>query len=165
MKKLTVLFLVICLTGIMTGCGVKNKIEQKVGEKVAEKVLESAGGGDVDISEEGISFTDEEGKEVSFGGTKWPSDIDYLPEFDKGTILSVIKSSEGSVFIIVQEVKEADFLDYYEDIKEAYAENPYELTINSATTYTGTNGEGFAIQLTYSPEEETLSLGVEKTTE
>ncbi len=68
-------------------------------EEVAEQAAENAmGGGDVEINDDGVTITDEEGNEMAAGENvalpdSWPSEV---PPFEGGTLTVVTVSPDGS---------------------------------------------------------------------
>lgn len=155
MKKLLVIvMLVVSVSMLLAGCGAKQKME----DKIAEKVMESALGVDMDIDGEEITLEGEEGS-VTFGSSEWPdSDLaGRIPEFKDGKITSAI-SSEGYVFVIVEEVNEDDFKNYYEAIKSRYTEESYESKFEDTVSYSGKDSEGIAMIISYAVKDKTLSI-------
>lgn len=152
MKKLSVVLLLILLTcSLLTGCGVKEKIEQKVGEKIVEKVVEKAVGDEntkVDIDGGKITVKGKEGESVTFGAGEWP-DIDYIPEFKKGEIISAAKDGDGNVMIIMEKVDRKDFEDYKEIIKKDFPEAANEMEVDEYVFYEGRNSKGEFVSIQY----------------
>ena len=161
MKKVLVLALVILMTFSLAGCGVKDKIEQKVTEKVVEKVIESAAGDEnteVDLSEGKITFKGEDGGTVVFGGTQWPDDIDIIPEFTEGNVVSVIKDNESNAMIALDEVAQEDFEDYLADLKGVFTENVMEMNVDNVFAFSGQDSKGNFIQITYDFNGESVTI-------
>ena len=159
MKKILVLLLSILLVFSLTSCGVKEKVEQKVGEKITEKVIEGVAGDKdtkVDIKDGTITFKSEDG-EVTFGGTEWP-DIDIIPEFKEGNIVTVMHDGKNSAMIVLEEVDKDDFEDYWEEINGEFSENVYEINTGDIVSFTGENSEKFIVQLTYEIANKTLTI-------
>lgn len=78
-------------TPLVTSCG-------DVAQSVAEQAAEQAVGGNVDINDEGVTVTDDEGNEVAMGTDvalpdNWPAEI---PTLDGGTLSMVSVQSDGS---------------------------------------------------------------------
>jgi hypothetical protein len=89
MKKLAVI-LVVALMAVfaLSGCA---KAGEKLAEQVMEKVIEEAAEGeggsvDLDIGDEEIKITTDEGDEINIGGTDipdgWPSVVPVHPDID-----------------------------------------------------------------------------------
>lgn len=78
-------------TPVLAACG-------GVAEQAAEQAAEEALGGDVDITDEGVTVTDDEGNEVAMGENvslpdNWPAEI---PVYDGGTLQMVSVQADGS---------------------------------------------------------------------
>ena len=80
---------ILTVAGIATGCG---------GEQLAEQLGEQAIDGQVDIEDDSLSITDQEGNEFAVGeGTEipptWPSEV---PLYAGGTLVLVTSQSDGT---------------------------------------------------------------------
>ncbi len=161
MKKATVALLLILLTCTLTaGCGIKSKIEQKIGEKIVEKVVEGALSSEdakVDIDGGKITFKGKEGESITFGGGEWP-DVDYLPEFKKGQILTSTNDSKGNVMIVLEEVEQKDFEDYKTVIKKNFPEQTYDVQAEEYIIYEGKNSKGQKVVIQYYLEDKNLTI-------
>jgi hypothetical protein len=160
MKKILVSLLVILLVcSLLAGCGAKEKIEQKVGEKIVEKAVEKAVGGNADVDIDGgkVTVTDKEGKSLTIGGTEWPN-IDYIPEFKKGQIISATNDGEGNVMIIFQEVDRKDFEDYVESIKKGFPEETNEMQLEKYLLFEGKNSKGEKAMIQYFISDKSLTI-------
>ncbi|MCX6433149.1 MAG: hypothetical protein NTX29_10295, partial [Actinobacteria bacterium] len=78
-------------TPLLAACG-------GVAQSVAEKAAEQAVGGNVDITDDGVTVTDDQGNEVAMGTDvslpdTWPAEI---PVFDGGTLSMVSVQDDGS---------------------------------------------------------------------
>ncbi|HHU17635.1 MAG TPA: hypothetical protein GXZ70_05365 [Clostridiales bacterium] len=160
MKRLSVAFLVILLAcSLLVGCCTKEKIEQKVGEKLAEEAVEKILGdenAEVDIDGEKITVKGKEGETLSLGGAEWP-DIDYIPEFKQGRIISAAHDS-NSAMIILEEVDRKNFKDYLEDIKKVFTEENYEMQAEEYLLFEGKNTKGEKIVLQYFTNDNSLTI-------
>ncbi len=138
---------------LLTGCG-------KMEEKIAEKVIEQAVGNDADIDLDGdeVTIKTKEGN-VTFGSTQWPASelSKKIPEFKKGKIVSVM-NSEAYLMVIIEEVEEKDFMDYYEGIKGKFNKESYETKSEDMIAYMGKNEDGISIMASYSTEDSTVSI-------
>lgn len=154
MKKILILTAVAVALLMLVGCGAKQKMQDKITEKIIETTL----GANVDIDGEEVTVKGEDGS-VSFGSTEWPDNelANKIPRFKDGKITSAIKS-EGYLFIIIEEVNEKDFNNYYEQVKSAFTEEAYESTFEGSTSYSAMDKDETAIIISYSLEEETLSI-------
>ena len=168
MKKLPVALLVLLLTcSLLTGCGVKEKIEQKVGEKIAEEAVEKALGDkntDIDIDGDKITVKDKEGGTLTFGGGEWP-DIDFIPEFKQGKIISATHDSKGKAMIIMEEVDRKSFEDYRENIKKLFPEEPYEMHADDSLFYEGKNTKGERVSVQYFINDNSLIISGKRESE
>ena len=78
-------------TPMLASCG-------GIAENAAEQAAEAAVGGDVDINDEGVTVTDDEGNEMAIGEgvslpDTWPAEV---PAFDGGTLSMVTVQKDGS---------------------------------------------------------------------
>jgi|BioPla2DNA2_1021312.scaffolds.fasta_scaffold02629_6 hypothetical protein len=165
MKKFIVWILMVLIATSLIGCGTKNKIKEETEETIVEKVIEEAGGGDVDIDGETITIKGEDGQEMIFGNTDWPtSDLaKYIPEFKDGNIVTVMEMN-NSLLITLENVSEKDFTDYQDSIKNIFNENSYEMKSEGGVTYGADNGKEIGIMLLYVPDE-SFSISVQKLSE
>ncbi len=161
MTKFISALLAIVLTLALAGCGVKENLQKKAGEALAEKILGDAGV-DVDLDDDTVVIEGEDGQKITFSEDKWPTTdlAKKIPEYKDGKITSVMETSE-SVFIMLEEVSEDYFLDYLEEIKEMYPDDPYEVSGDSGITYVGGDGDGLNTMLIYETDYG-LSINVSK---
>lgn len=161
MKKIAVALLLILLACLLlAGCGIKSKIEQKIGEKIVEKVVEgalSSNDAKVDIDGGKITVKGKDGESVIFGGGEWP-DVDYLPEFKKGQILTSTNDSEGNVMIVFEKVEQKDFEDYLKSIKKAFPEETYDVQSEEYLLFEGKNSKGQKAILQYFTGDKSLTI-------
>lgn len=151
MKKIIGIFLIIALALSITSCGfIAGKITDKAAEAVAEGIIEENSSGDVDIESGKITIEGEDGEVSVIGETDWP-DTDFaknIPEFTQGNVAAVI-SSEGSLWITLDTVEEADATAYLETIKSTYTLEPYEMTYEGGFTFSAKNADGLTVSLQY----------------
>ncbi len=110
---------------LVVGAGACGKVSDKVGEKVAEKSIEGASGGDVDISDDGMSIKTKDGEFSSKAAKElpkgWPSDI--LPVADGFEIENVTesKTADGTMTIVstTGDASAAALIDSYVDAFES----------------------------------------------
>jgi hypothetical protein len=138
-KFLTRTAAALAMTGLLVvgagACGkVSDKVGEKVGEKVAEKSLESAGGGDVDISDDGMSIKTKDG-EYSSKATKdlpkgWPSDILAVADGFEIENVTESKTADGAMSIVSTKGKAdpGELVDFYVDALES---NDVEIAIQT----------------------------------
>lgn len=160
MKKILVLSLIMGLVFLLAGCGAKEKVEQKVGEKITEKIIEKAVGDEdtqVDIDGDTIKIKDADGDEVSLGGNEWP-EIDYLPEFKGGNMISAANDSEGKLMILLEKVEENDYKNYVEDINKDFTEDVTQMETDEFSLFEGRNGKGYRVAVQYFYEDKSLTI-------
>lgn len=160
MKKAGIVLVVTLLSFLVTGCGIKEKIEQKAAEKITEKVMEQAlSDGDTKVDIDGDTFTvkGENGASFTLGGTQWP-DIEYLPEFKKGQIISSTNDGEGNVMIIIEDVEQQDYQDYLEKIKKDFTEETNEMQVEEYLLFEGKNAAGAVVLVQYFKSDNSLSI-------
>ena len=168
MKRLFVaLLMILLICSLLAGCGTKEKIEQKVGEKIAEEAVEKALGDkntDIDIDGDKITVKDKEGGTLTFGGGEWP-DIDFIPEFKQGKIISATHDSKGKAMIIMEEVDRKSFEDYRENIKKLFPEEPYEMHADDSLFYEGKNTKGERVSVQYFINDNSLIISSKRESE
>ena len=118
------------LTFAVSGCGA----EDELAEKLTEEAVEGAAGGDVDIEEDGVTITGEDGEEATIG-TKLPDDfpVDDVPLME-GTVLSAT-AVDGATYMVMLEVEGTP--------EEAQEEALGMLTDAGFTSNSETSTEGF----------------------
>lgn len=161
MKKITLFVSLIIIVSLLAGCGAKEKME----EKIAEKFVESALGGNVDIDGEEVTIKGEDG-DVTFGESEWPDSkiANNIPEFKNGKITSALKS-DNYVLIIVEEVEEKHFKDYYEKVKSDFTNDSYDATFDGTISYSGSNNDGVMVIVSYTTSDKVLSIQASLTEE
>ena len=156
MKKISCILVIIVLLLIFTGCGAKQSME----DKIAEKIIEQAVGdnADIDIDGDQITVKTEEG-DVTFGSTEWPNTelSGKIPELKKGKIVSVM-NSEANLAVIIEEVEEKDFMDYYQRVKGEFKEESYEVKSGETIAYMGSNEDGINISASYGISDKTVFI-------
>ena len=106
MKKLAVILLVALMAVFaLSGCA---KAGEKLAEKVMEKVIEEAAEGegenvDIDIGDEEIKITTDEGDEINIGGAVipdgWPSVVPIHPDIDIQTSFKAASDGKNNFSI------------------------------------------------------------------
>lgn len=145
MKKFLIGLLILLMALSMVGCGAK----EKAAEKAAEKILQGAGV-DADIDGDKVVIKGEDGQELTIGAGEWPSSdlAKSVPEFKGGKIVSVMEAND-SLFIMIEETSEEDFMAYLEETKEVFTEETFEMDTGTGMMYAATNSEGLGVTLTY----------------
>ena len=145
MKKFLIGLLILLMALSIAGCGAK----EKAAEKAAEKILQGAGV-DADIDGDKVVIKGEDGQELTIGAGKWPSSdlAKSVPEFKGGKIASVMEAND-SLFIMIEEISEEDFMAYLDEIKGSFAEGTYEMNTGTGMMYMAANSEGLSVTLTY----------------
>lgn len=166
MKRLFTLFLAAVLLLSASSCGIKRRIEEKIGEEVGEKMIEKMTGQEVDVEGEEITVKGEDGSEISFGSGEWPDNelMKGIPKFDKGTISEVTKSDVLNI-ILITDVKQKDFENYRDKIKEDYTVNPVDMKMDNLITYAGSNEKGVYVQISFNTDDNSLTFSVSKSEE
>jgi len=164
-KRIIALLLAAVMLLALSACGIKKKINEKISEKITEGVLNKIAGDDakVDLDEGGLTIKGEDGQEISFGSTKWPKGkaADLIPEFKKGKIITTVNTDEGCS-IMLEEVEEDDFKDYFEKIKEkGFTKDPYEASNDKVFVYVASSDDKKIISLRYGFDDKTFSIGLE----
>ena len=122
----------LAFTLVLSGCGAGDEI----GERLTEEAVEEAAGGDadVDIDEEGLTVTDENGDSTSIG-TELPEDfpVDDVPLME-GTVVAAT-AVDGASYTVTLEVEGAP--------EEVQDEALAMLTDAGYTSDSEMNSEGF----------------------
>ena len=163
MKKAMAVLIAVCLLLALAGCGIRQKINEKVTEKITEGIIDKIGGEDVDIDIDGdeVTIIGKDGTEVNFSEGEWPKEkaAALLPEFKKGKVDSVINSDKGCM-ISINEVKEEDFLEYVEALKNAgFVNESSTFESESSYYYYGSKDDGAKVMTTYN--DSTMMVQVE----
>lgn len=155
MKKISYILIALVLISLLTACGAKEKMEEKIAEKVIEQAV---GNADIDIDGNEVTIKTEDGN-VTWGSTEWPDTqlSNKIPEFKKGKIVSVM-NSEAYLMVIIEDVEEKDFMDYYEGVKREFSQESYETKSEDMIAYMGKNDEGISIMASYTMEDKTVSI-------
>jgi len=163
MKKILIYFFIVALVISSTGCKAKEKLAKKVGESIVEKIVESTGDGEVDIEKDKIVVTDGEGNVSVFGETEWPtSDLaKKIPKCKGGKVTTVMETTD-TILIGLIEVSKEDFAEYLTEVKDTFAENPFDMTAEGNVTYGAENSDGMSILLMYTAED-SLSISAGRT--
>lgn len=153
MKKFAYI-IIIALLVTSTACGAKQKME----DKLAEKIIEQAVGADIDIDGDQVTIATEEGN-VTLGSTTWPDSrlSSKIPELKEGKITSVM-NSEAYLLVVIEEVSEKDFMDYYEKVKGEFNQESYETKSEDTVAYMGKSQDGISIMVSYSSSDSTVSI-------
>ena len=113
---------------IISLAGCKKNVEEEVSESIADSFMEDSGNGDMDIG--GIVVVkNEDGSEVSYGSTQWPTSdlVKDVPVCKSGLITGTVDSEEYST-IYMDEVKEKEALEYLKELKVKFSQNSYEVS-------------------------------------
>ncbi len=164
-KGLTAAMLLV-VAFLFTGCFGSDKIAEKITEKATEAVLDSGTDADVDITDDGVTFTDEEtGDTLSFGGevelpSDFPSDV---PIMDDAVIIASSSSSSRGEHTATLTAKDFDKTEkfYKEQLEEEgwTIDDASTLTIGSKiTTYTASKGTRKMTVGLYQSEEDEVSV-------
>ena len=161
MKNKFIVLLVLILVVVLaaTGCA-RQKISEKIVENIAEKVAENESGEnvDIDINEDGISISNDEGNMQISGGEdlSWPKDApDAIPEFEGNIYSSAV--SNGGMMVGVNDVELDEFGAYTGILESKGFEN--ESTIESQGTYMKQYvKDDIDISVSYSEEAKTLTI-------
>ncbi len=156
MKKPAIVLLIILVALLGAGCGVKENIGKKVGEKIIEEIV-SDDDVDIDIDGDNITIEGKDGEKLNFGGFEWP-DISYIPEFEKGQIISSSNDGQGNVMILFENVDQKDYEDYLEELKRDFPEEPNEMQVDEYFLYEGKNAEGDLVAAQYFREDNTFTI-------
>jgi len=161
MRKISFVLIAVFIVSILSaGCGIRQKIEQKVSEKIVEGLVEKALSSEnakVDIDNGKVTVKTDSGGTFSVGTGSWP-DVDYLPEFKKGEIMSTTDTGTGDVTILFSNVEEKDFKEYLAIIKKEFPENAFDYEAEGLIVYEGKNSNGNKVALDYDRDEKVLVI-------
>lgn len=150
---------------IISLAGCKKNVEEEVSESIADSFMEDSGNGDMDIGGT-VVVKNEDGSEVSYGSTQWPTSdlVKDVPVCKSGLITGTVDSEEYST-IYMEEVKEKEALEYLKELKEKFSQNSYEVSADDIISYGGENSNGIAVVIYYDIASESISISVSKVTE
>jgi len=163
MKKIVLAVVFAALLISLDGC--KKNVEEEVSESIAESFMEDSGNGDMDMGGT-VVVKNEDGSEVSYGSTQWPTSdlVKDVPVCKSGLITGTVDSEEYST-IYMEEVKEKDALEYLRELKQKFSQNSYEVEADDIISYGGENSNGIAVVIYYDIASESISISVSKVTE
>ena len=163
MKRIALAAVFVLLLIIMVGC--KKKVEE-VSESIVKGYLKESGEADVNIDGGTVVIKNEDGSEVTYGSTEWPTSdlVKEVPVFKNGLITGTVDSEEYST-IYMEEVNEKDALEYLKELKEKFNKNTYEMKADDIISYGGENKNGVAVVIYYDTASESISISVSKVTE
>lgn len=164
MKRVLVIVVALLLLLPLAGCGVRKKVADKVTDKISEGIMEKVLGEDVDVDlEDGkITVKGDDGAEWTMGGGEWPKDgkAAQIPVFKKGKIGSIF-NAEDNCWMEIEEVEEAEYLQYVEDLKGAgFDANGSEYSDESSLMYSAYKGEESLITVTFSKDRDEMIIQV-----
>jgi hypothetical protein len=164
-KKVITILLVVFMVAAVCGCGAKDKMEDKVAESIAEGLINKAvdGEGKVDIDGDKVSIKGKDGEEYSFGEAEWPNSgaAKQIPQLSKGTVVSTM-NSEQYCMIMLEEVEQADFNRYLEEIKaQGFTNDSYEFTSDTGCNYSASKDENTTISVMYDSETKAVIINYE----
>jgi hypothetical protein len=164
MRRIVLAVVFAALLISLAGC--KKKVEEEVSESIAENYLEKSGEADLDIGGGTVVIKNEDGSEVSYGSTQWPTSdlVKDVPVCKSGLITGTVDSEEYST-IYMEEVKEKEALEYLKELKEKFSQNCYEVNADDIISYGGENANGIAVVIYYDIASESISISVSKVTE
>ncbi|GAA4293984.1 hypothetical protein GCM10023142_30550 [Anaerocolumna aminovalerica] len=163
MKRIVLIVVFAALLIFLAGC--KKNVEEEVSESIAESFMEDSGNGDMDMGGT-VVVKNEDGSEVSYGSTQWPTSdlVKDVPVCKSGLITGTVDSEEYST-IYMEEVKEKDALEYLRELKQKFSHNSYEVEADDIISYGGENSNGIAVVIYYDISSESISISVSKVTE
>lgn len=147
-KWMSVISIVAILS--LAGCGVKDKIAEKATEKLIEKA-DGVGKVKIDSKKGTLKVEGEDGGKFEFGSTQWPENelAEAIPVFEKGIIVSVMEMP-NMIIMSFDEVTSDDFGDYFEEIKELFPNQAYQMNSEGNFTYAASSeDEKTSIQIGY----------------
>ena len=164
MKRIALAAVFVLLLIIMVGC--KKKAKEEVSESIVKGYLKESGEADVNIDGGTVVIKNEDGSEVTYGSTEWPTSdlVKEVPVFKNGLITGTVDSEEYST-IYMEEVNEKDALEYLKELKEKFNKNTYEMKADHIISYGGENKNGVAVVIYYDTASESISISVSKVTE
>lgn len=130
-----------------------NITQNKTDKTAQEEVVEGLEDVKVNADDGEVTFTDKDGEKTVYGSTEWPkTDIaKTIPEFTKGSIISVI-SNKGGAMIDIDQVEEKDFQEYLGKVKKNFSEDAVEGNLAGIYSYSAGNGSGVLVLMNYDQE-------------
>lgn len=148
-KWMSVISIVTILS--LAGCGVKDKIAEKATEKLIEKA-DGVGKVKIDSKKGTLKVEGKDGEKYAFGATQWPDNelASKIPLFENGNLVSVMEMP-SMIMMSFDEVRANDFSDYFDEIKELFPQEAYQMNSEGTFTYAAsTEDEETTIQIGYS---------------
>lgn len=138
LAKRTLIACSLAATFALAGCGSGSD----VAEKIAEKAAEEGSGGNVDIEDGNVKFTDEEGNETEFdvsGSAELPEGFpeDLAPPDAVKIITSNTSTVNGQKTMVVYGEAEATVEELAEGLKTQLTDAGYEISNDSSMAGTG----------------------------
>ncbi len=128
--------LVAALALAVTGC---SAVEDKIGEEVAEGIIGSATGTDVEMDDDSVTISGDDGDVTVSGGTEVPKEFpDDFPLHDTAeldSVSSIESGDEASFFLSMTSSESAD--DMYEWYKSELDDEGWEIVSDMKTTGDG----------------------------
>lgn len=165
LKRLIWIILVAVILASLAGCGFKKKLNEKIAEQITEGVLDrvTGGKGDIDLDDGKITIQGEDGEEFTLGNTQWPKGdaADLVPEFKKGSIMSVM-NSKNAFTVYIEGVEKADYLNYLQELKgKGFTNDPNESTTDDVMIYSANLNDNTFVAAIYNSNEKILNITVE----
>ena len=165
LKNIIVILLGVVMLFSLGACGAKQKLNEKVAEKITEGIINKATGGDaqLDIDEGKLTIKGGDGEEYSIGESEWPKGraADFIPEFKKGKIISVMNSDEASV-VMLEEVEKRDYQQYIEELKDAGFKNDVaEVSSGEDMGFYAISDDEAAVAVSYTSSDQMMNITVQ----
>lgn len=147
---------VLAVAPVLTACG-------QAAEQVAEQAAEQAIGGDVDVTEDGVTITDQDGNQMAAGENvtvpdTWPSEV---PIWDDGTLSVVTVEKDGSASALwTSDIAPKDAADSYSATLESAGYTPTSENVINEMYVREYTGNGFTVSLNAIATDGTTSLMV-----
>jgi hypothetical protein len=180
LRKIKLFTIIAAILLLMAGCDLNKKIEQSITEGILETAIGEEA--DVEINGEDISFTGEDGEEVTFdeeegltiegedgsvmssgGEYEWPEGqaADYLPKFDGGKITYIL-NSDDSCTLMIEEMETKDYENYLEVImEEGYNVDKVESSAEDMLLYSAQSEKGATFTVYFAKSERVLTISVD----
>ncbi|MDH4139317.1 MAG: hypothetical protein OEV43_01975 [Coriobacteriia bacterium] len=159
MRLPAIVVVAFCVTLVfgMTAC---QRAEEKVAEEVAEKAMEDATGSDVELDENKVTITGEDGESVEISGSEaelaegFPSDV---PVYEDGTIESSGKIAAGGVENYTVSVVTNDSVnDVFEWYKSEFDDKGWNMT----SEFSAGTSEGDSAMLSFEKSGRIATLAI-----
>ncbi len=167
LKKLSFLLMLVAVLAF-TGCSLTDRLGEKAAEKITEEVLETGTNSDIDLTDESINISSDDGSSFALGEDlalpdNFPSDV---PIYSGASIVGTSSSEgeQGATFQVTLSTEDefSAVSDYYKAaiVDEGWTlDNSYTMTSGGQTAIYNASKEGRTLDIgVYYTEDDTQTM-------